>query len=778
MLEHRLSCCCGGNTSQQKNDSENNERGTQRQISSRDTGWAWIIVLASFVIQLLIDGTISGFGVVFLEMQKDEAFIQANYTRTLLALPGNIQPGFFLCTGAFVSPLIRRLGFRVMGSIGSGLVGSGLALASFQRNIHLFNLFYGVLTGSGFGILMVCAIVSVNFYFERYRGIASGIAMAGSGIGCLTVPVIFNRLCDYFGWRRGLLLYSGFAMLSAWFSVITFRPFVVAVLPDDALEGKNETQPNTSGTLLSEAGKIETQTRAPFVVQNSSNPEDGKISNITQSDQEKGSGKSSREFPCNADSTELNNEEPNDATKEAAQDKFSTWFHVLRKKSCDSINGKQHVNDLGSTVGSRLWKSTLAFKRPRRNSRSHRRSVADHLHGTGSGDVHLLLPCGPQDSYVLRKNSLVIDPFKRVDIFYSGSLANLKLRDIYFLPHQTVDRTDPNDFGPGEEIFQPSSIRASQLAGLHQLSVSTVHNLNANYLGSSGSLRPFSEHWTAGGSGSFSHKVTSEDLLVTDRNDLERSVTGGTCVRRFRRHVVQLFDLNLFTSAPFLFLLVVGITNQLAYFIPFVYLVDYSMKNGLEMEQAVVFSVILGSLHTVGRIVSGFVSNSPWLDTVHLSGLGTLAAALINLALPTLFPRSFPAFAVYAALYGFFSALPVPMIHLLLVRFLGLERLTASYSNLNLAKGLASVIGPMVAVSLVDYTGEPGHYFLVAGVCLLLSATAHLGLCRFPCTRPGHSEEAVDDRAKCCFCFGLGITPDRVAEEPDLCFVDTDHPIS
>lgn len=45
----------------------------------------------------------------------------------------------------------------------------------------------------------------------------------------------------------------------------------------------------------------------------------------------------------------------------------------------------------------------------------------------------------------------------------------------------------------------------------------------------------------------------------------------------------------------------------------------------------------------------------------------------------------------------FQTALPVPMIHLLLVRFLGLERLTASYSNLNLTKALASVIGPMVA---------------------------------------------------------------------------------
>lgn len=60
-------------------------------------------MIASFVVQLLIDGTISGFGIFYMEMQKDEAFVHANYSRTLLALPGNIQPGFFLCTGKSIS---------------------------------------------------------------------------------------------------------------------------------------------------------------------------------------------------------------------------------------------------------------------------------------------------------------------------------------------------------------------------------------------------------------------------------------------------------------------------------------------------------------------------------------------------------------------------------------------------------------------------------------------------------------------------------------------------
>lgn len=723
-------------------------------------------MIASFVVQLLIDGTISGFGIFYMEMQKDEAFVQANYSRTLLALPGNIQPGFFLCTGAFVSPLIQRLGFRVMGTIGSGMVGSGLALASFQKNIHLFNLFYGTLTGSGFGILMVCAIVSVNFYFERYRGIASGMAMAGSGIGCLTIPLIFSRLCDYIGWRRGLLVYSGFALLSAWLSVITFRPFVVAVFLNDEAGKQNGPLLSTSGTMINDASKKETQTKMPLIVTTVSVPEEEKNGNIAPCEPSKASHGLSRY----ADPVDSKKETPNDNSKETEQPKGSTWFHILRKKSdaYDAANEKQYINEFGSTVGSRLWKSTLAFKRTRAAPHSHYQSNVYHRKGTGSGDSHPYLLYGQQDAYIVYKNSLVADPFKRVDIFFSASLANLGPREANFLSPQSAGHLESRESGSPEGIFQSSSI-----TGLPYLSTCTVHNLNQ--IGSSLSLKPTEEHRKPGGPGSIGCRMDNEDLLSPDNEDGEESAPGLTCTQRFRRQVVQLFDLNLFTNPRFLIILAVGITNQLAYFIPFVYLVDYSVKQGMGVDQAVVLSVILGSLHTVGRIVSGFVSNMSRLDTVYLSGLGTLAAALTNLALPTIIPKSFSAFAVYAALYGFFSALPVPMIHLLLVRFLGLERLTASYSNLNLTKALASVIGPMVAVSLVEYTGDPGHYFLVAGVCLLLSATVHLGLCRFPCTPPEDNEEAVDDRARCCFCLGLGASQDKAEEEPDAYFVDTGY---
>ncbi|VDP79096.1 unnamed protein product [Echinostoma caproni] len=453
---------------------------------------------------------------------------------------------------------------------------------------------------------------------------------------------------------------------------------------------------------------------------------------------------------------------------EAELNPGSSWFRVLRKKSAagNLFDDKHNIDEFGSTVGSRLWKSTLAVKRNRKSSHQRYSSIVNHLLDFGSGDAHLFRSTGPRGSYIRHKNSLIADPFQRIDIFFSASLANLGPRDAYFIPQSVIGRNEGNGSGqldgsqhnlPGQNFIRSSSALHGRGPGSHHhLSIGSANNLHPHYIDSSFSIKPYGDRLI-----SSDRRLPTEEMGSTELGSMR---TDETCTHRFRDRVVQLFDLNLFTNVHFLFLLLIGVTNQLAYFIPFVYLVDYTRSKGLQVNQAVVISVILGSLHTVGRILSGFAANMPWIDTVYLSGFGTLATALTHLALPLLFPINFAALAGYATLSGMFS---VPMIHLLLVRFLGLERLTASYSNLNLIKGIASVIGPMVAVGLVEYTGERGHYFLVAGVCFLLSAFAHLGLCRFPCSKPRDNEDAIDDRARCCFCFSPGAKPSHDEELQD-----------
>ena len=66
---------------------------------------------------------------------------------------------------------------------GAILASSGMALSAAADSIVILYFTVGVLTGLGFGLIYLPAIVSVSIYFEKKRAFATGIAVCGSGLG-------------------------------------------------------------------------------------------------------------------------------------------------------------------------------------------------------------------------------------------------------------------------------------------------------------------------------------------------------------------------------------------------------------------------------------------------------------------------------------------------------------------------------------------------------------------------------------------------------------------
>ena len=58
-----------------------------------------------------------------------------------------------------------------------------MALPVAATTIVVLYFTIGVLTGLGFGLIYLPAIVSVSIYFEKKRAFATGIAVCGSGLG-------------------------------------------------------------------------------------------------------------------------------------------------------------------------------------------------------------------------------------------------------------------------------------------------------------------------------------------------------------------------------------------------------------------------------------------------------------------------------------------------------------------------------------------------------------------------------------------------------------------
>ena len=68
---------------------------------------------------------------------------------------------------------------------------------------------YGIVGGIGFGMIYLPAIVSVGYYFEKKRALATGIAVCGSGFGTFVFAPVAAMLLEAFDWKGANLILAG-----------------------------------------------------------------------------------------------------------------------------------------------------------------------------------------------------------------------------------------------------------------------------------------------------------------------------------------------------------------------------------------------------------------------------------------------------------------------------------------------------------------------------------------------------------------------------------------
>ncbi|EZA47787.1 Monocarboxylate transporter [Ooceraea biroi] len=183
-----------------------------------DGGWGWVIVAASFMCNLFVDGIIFSFGVFLNDIAN--AF---SVSKARVALVGSLQTGFYLMAGPFVSALANRYGFRRVAILGSAISSFAFVLSYFSTSIEFLYISYGVIGGIGAGLIYVPAVITTGFYFERWRALATGIAVCGSGIGAFLLAPISDILVKYYGWRGALLIQASMLLHCAIFGAM-FRP--------------------------------------------------------------------------------------------------------------------------------------------------------------------------------------------------------------------------------------------------------------------------------------------------------------------------------------------------------------------------------------------------------------------------------------------------------------------------------------------------------------------------------------------------------------------------
>lgn len=159
----------------------------------------WIVVAAVHAALFVIFGVVYSFAAFFSSLQREFGASRGDVAAVFAI------SGFLYCAVSVVSgQLADRFGSRPVILAGFALLAAGLAGASFAPSLMLLYLTYSLGVGLGIGFVYAPSVGAVQPWFVRRRGLASGIAVSGIGVGTLVVPFAAVLLIDLVGWRGAL----------------------------------------------------------------------------------------------------------------------------------------------------------------------------------------------------------------------------------------------------------------------------------------------------------------------------------------------------------------------------------------------------------------------------------------------------------------------------------------------------------------------------------------------------------------------------------------------
>lgn len=198
----------------------------QNEAEVPDGGYGWVCVLCSFVVHFFALGIESSWGVYQAYFSNSQ--ILGPIQQSELAWVGSIQATGQPLVGFAAGLLAEKIGYRITGFIGCCLMCLGLILASFSTKVWHLYLTQGVLFGVGCGFAFIPAVTIPSSWFKKHRGLATGIAVSGYGVGGLALSPITQTLIDTVGFRWTLRITGLMTLVALGIADIFMRPFVAA----------------------------------------------------------------------------------------------------------------------------------------------------------------------------------------------------------------------------------------------------------------------------------------------------------------------------------------------------------------------------------------------------------------------------------------------------------------------------------------------------------------------------------------------------------------------
>jgi MFS family permease len=194
----------------------------------------WVYIPMGIIIYMCL-GTVYSWSVF---RKPLESLLHINATQS--GIPYMLFLFFFSLFMAISGSFIQKYKPKYIIILGGTIVGLGWILSGFLKDIRLISITYGIIAGSGVGIVYGVPITVISKWFPDKRGLSMGLVISGFGLSPLITAPLARYLIDLYG------PFNTFKILgSAFFILISILGFFFKYPPEDLILKTSSTQKRT-----------------------------------------------------------------------------------------------------------------------------------------------------------------------------------------------------------------------------------------------------------------------------------------------------------------------------------------------------------------------------------------------------------------------------------------------------------------------------------------------------------------------------------------------------
>ncbi|XP_069115328.1 monocarboxylate transporter 9-like [Argopecten irradians] len=652
-----------------------------------DGGWGWVIVFASFMCNVIVDGICFTFGQF---VQDIISYYDAGHWKATLV--GSLLVGCYLLAGPIGGALANRFGCRKVTIFGAILACAGFLISMSAPSIEILVLTYGIIAGAGLGLIYLPAIVIIGYWFERKRAFATGIALCGSGIGTLIFAPLNKYLREEYHWKQCTMLVAGIVLQCVICGAL-FRPLERPTVK--RMKRGVVQRGSIMKALILE--KERQRTISNGSLDNCIITKDNRLIKI--------------------DKIDLRNKSASYINRLKEHLGYSSRS-LLRSKNSLIITGVGSVNSSACSTPQR----TGSFNSPA---------------------TTVMMPCSetteePKKASPQKRRKR--DYERRLERRDSGcgSLESPKARSYDALPQDD----------PWEKLSQEGSLNVKSLSSNTLNSQDNISPTMTNGK-TNGSFYNVSDSNGNSRSQSNNHLLPPQCILGSSVMTVPPQYSASVQtienyedrdIPMWIQSLSTMFDLSLLKEKAFVIYAITSFLNMLGFFIPYFFLPEKVRNMPKEDSstpdpESFVLAVI-GLSNTLGRVLVGWIADRPWANSVLINNSSLVLAGVLTILCP--FCNTYSLMILFSCGFGLTTAAFLSLRSIVLVDLIGLERLTSSFGLLILFQGIASILGSPVAGWLMDATNHIDSVFYMSGSLLTLA-----GILGYPLMRMKHRQNDI-----------------------------------